>query len=149
MSAEAVNGGPVAQPVPDRDAQENKEATPQPEKPIEVNGDAAQPEEKEKATEGEKAIGEKREHDESGTAKEGKATSEGPPEKKQKVETEKQPDGEAKPASPNRENVDAANGMKKRGPGRPKKGEAKKQQKTPTPRSTDGIGSRTRSRTKA
>ena len=47
----------------------------------------------------------------------------------------------------------AANGEKKRGPGRPKKGEGglaeKKTKRIPKPRSTEGIGSRTRSRATA
>ncbi|WEW55131.1 hypothetical protein PRK78_000559 [Emydomyces testavorans] len=150
MSAEGVNGGPT-------------ESVPAPDKPVELNGNgaAAQPEtlaktsaqptdDKEKEAENDKAAGDKRNHDEAGPAREEeKTTAEEPPEKKQKTKTETQPDVEAEPATHDTEHATVANGAKKRGPGRPKKGEVKKQQKAPTPRSGDGIGSRTRSRTKA
>ncbi|KAJ9190816.1 hypothetical protein DTO164E3_4191 [Paecilomyces variotii] len=62
-------------------------------------------------------------------------------EKKQKAE---QPsEAEHRPVDPSASN----DGEKKKQPGRPKK--LKDASKKPTPRSTEGIGSRTRSRTKA
>ncbi|EEP82550.1 predicted protein [Uncinocarpus reesii 1704] len=135
-------------PALETEGKENA-STAKAEDPTEVNGNAAQPAEEKDTPEAdsEKAAGDKRDHDEAGPAAEAEtSTGQQPPGKKQKTKTQKEPEAESETVA---NNAEAANGAKKRGPGRPKKGEAKKPQKTPTPRSADGIGSRTRSRTKA
>ncbi|KAI1979429.1 hypothetical protein LOZ51_004204 [Ophidiomyces ophidiicola] len=128
MSTEATNGASTTEKVPAPDVEKKEDAP---------------------ASEPEKQVGDKRDLGETAPAEEnGTVTTEAPPEKKQKTGRGRkkaeatQPDGVSKV-------TEEANGTKKRGPGRPKKADAKKSQKTPTPRSGDGIGSRTRSRTKA
>lgn len=76
-----------------------------------------------------------------------------PPAKKQKKEPAKGKKGaaSAKPDEEDKKEEEKADGVKapeKKKAGRPKKGDGapSKQKKEPTPRSTDGIGSRTRSR---
>jgi len=137
MATEAVNGVPSDVAPPVTGAEKKDVASPVPEKSSELNGEPSNGN-----------TGEKRGH--SGeVAAEGNAADNAsePVAKKQKTSTKKsKADKGTKPQA-------AANGDKKRGPGRPKKGDgqatAKKTQKTPKPRSTEGIGSRTRSRATA
>ncbi|KAI1908911.1 hypothetical protein LOZ53_000681 [Ophidiomyces ophidiicola] len=136
MSTEATNGASTTEKVPAPDVEKKEDAP---------------------ASEPEKQVGDKRDLGETAPAEEnGTVTTEAPPEKKQKTgrgrkkaEAGIEKDAEATQPDGVSKVTEEANGTKKRGPGRPKKADAKKSQKTPTPRSGDGIGSRTRSRTKA
>jgi len=137
MATEAVNGVPSDAAPPVTGAEKKKTTSPAPEKSSELNGEPSNGN-----------AGEKRGHDGEVAAEENAAdTTSEPVAKKQKTNAKaSKTDKGAKPQA-------AANGDKKRGPGRPKKGDgqatARKTQKAPKPRSTEGIGSRTRSRATA
>lgn len=100
--------------------------------------------------------GEKREHDEASSGSSDDKLAAESTAKKQKINGESNNDNEEsatkKPDTETAEKpAEAGDPPAKRGPGRPKKADGNKKaaKKQPTPRSTEGIGSRTRSRAKA
>jgi len=137
MATEAVNGGPSDAAPPVTGAEKKDATSPAPAKPSELNGEPSNGK-----------TGEKRQRDGGVTARGNVADAASEPvSKKQKT------NANASKADKGAKSQTAANGEKKRGPGRPKKGEGKvaekKTQRIPKPRSTEGIGSRTRSRATA
>ncbi|OJD20650.1 hypothetical protein ACJ73_08016 [Blastomyces percursus] len=154
MAAETTNGASVTGEVRKEDS--NNTATVDAGKPAALNGDAPKevsaPQEgtitspsAEKDTDSSsKSAGDKHERDDAAD-KAVQAPKDEPANKKQKSDAE--PPKELNGAQA----TTTTNGEKKRGPGRPKKNEGgvKIEKKTPKPRATEGIGSRTRSRVKA
>ncbi|KLJ11011.1 hypothetical protein EMPG_13700 [Blastomyces silverae] len=159
MATEAPNGGmsetaPVAGEVQKQDnsntatVDSGKSAALNGDAPKEVSapqaGTATSPSAEKDADSSSKSAGDKHERDDAAD-KAAQAPKDEPATKKQKSDAE--PSKESNGTQANT----ATNGEKKRGPGRPKKseGSAKTGKKTPKPRATEGIGSRTRSRAKA
>lgn len=100
------------------------------------------------------SMGEKREHDEASSGSNDKSAAESTA-KKQKINEKPNGNEESATKKPDTETAEkpaetGSNPPAKRGPGRPKKAEGSKKapKKQPTPRSIEGIGSRTRSRAK-
>ncbi|KAK2786832.1 hypothetical protein FQN51_003477 [Onygenales sp. PD_10] len=160
MAAEATNGSapetiPATSTIGKKDAPAVVEAA----QPTAPNGDASKevsaPQAEtepaapaaagEKDADSSKSTGDnKHERDDADKETDKEAGVKAPAAKKQKT------DGEPAKAANGTETKTAANGEKKRGPGRPKKGEGKTtEKKAPKQRSTEGIGSRTRSRAQA
>ncbi|EEQ83996.1 uncharacterized protein BDCG_00801 [Blastomyces dermatitidis ER-3] len=154
MATETTNGAPVTGEVQKED--NSNTATVDVGKPAALNedahkavsapqaGTATSPSVDKDADSSSKSAGDKHERDDAAD-KAAQAPKDEPANKKQKSDTEP-----FKGTNGTQANT-ATNGEKKRGPGRPKKseGSTKTEKKTPKPRATEGIGSRTRSRVKA
>ncbi|EER37131.1 conserved hypothetical protein [Histoplasma capsulatum var. duboisii H88] len=154
MATEAVNGAPVPSETPKEDT--NNTAGVDAGKSTAVDGDAptevsapeagaATPANAEKdADSSAKSAGDKHER--------ANATEDANQTRKDEPATKKQKTDAAPPKAASGSHTSTAeNGDQKRGPGRPKKSgtREKPERKTPKPRATEGVGSRTRSRVQA